>query len=293
MVSITLIATAATSRAAAAEPWQVALRDTPGLPTDWITQSRDGSVAIDAAPGGTFDSPARGNSRPAEMQSRWFGELDWITPRTDAFASLWGTSRPLLFDEGLLDPPLDTDLTFVGLPSPLAVVTAPLGLLSGISGGRIRGEYLDDFDENSRSGGSLILDTVWRLGVDTEAYYWTEDDPAGGDRNLTSGDVNVIWQYGAGTPIRFQTGLGMNWLHMAGETEYGFNTTYGLDIQVRNWLAFGGSLDWGRVGGEELFHGRITTSYMVGLFEIYVGYDIYEVGWIEREGLIAGVGLWF
>ena len=26
---------------------------------------------------------------------------------------------------------------------------------------------------------------------------------------------------------------------------------------------------------------------------VYAGYDIYEVGWIEREGLIAGVGLWF
>ena len=286
LMAAVLIAFATGTRVSAEEAWQVAFRGSALQPVKWMTDTFDHSVPLEDAGSVAHRHAMTGIAAARAPRDRWFGELDWATPPASGSQPVAVDSWQAMLEGPAPDLNLDSDITLVGLPSPFI-------LLQLISGGRLRGEYLDDFDENSRVGGSLILDSPWGLGFDAEAYYWTEDAPAGGDRNLSSGDMNLIWRFGAGTPIRFQSGVGANWLDFEETTEYGFNTTYGLEIQVKRWLAFGGSLDWGRVGDEELFHGRITTSLVFGLLEVYAGYDIYEVGWIQREGLIAGVGLWF
>ncbi len=286
LIAAAVIAFGGGARVSADDAWQIALRDSAVRPANWMTQTFDRGVPLDDAHEIESRLPTNGLADARPPRERWFGEFDWLATATSASQPQAAKSWQSMLEGPAPELNLDSDVTLVGLPSPFI-------LLHLISGGRIRGEYLDDFDENSRVGGSLILDSPWGIGFDSEAYYWTEDAPAGGDRNFSSGDMNAIWRFGAGTPIRFQSGLGANWLDFDESTEYGFNTTYGLEIQVKHWLAFGGSLDWGRVGGEELFHGRITTSLMFGTLEVYAGYDIYEVGWIEREGLIAGIGLWF
>jgi hypothetical protein len=176
----------------------------------------------------------------------------------------------------------------------LTPVALSLPPLPNIIGGRLRGEWLDDFDDRTRVGGRLILDSSWLLGVDAEGYQWREVSPLGRRNSFWTGDANLIARFGHGTPVRFQSGLGVNWLDDGGsETEIGFNTTYGLDVQFKQWLTAGGQVDWGRLGSEKVFHGQATLGAMLGGLELYIGYDWYNLGHIDRKGPIAGVGLWF
>ncbi|MCH8829749.1 MAG: hypothetical protein IID45_09250, partial [Planctomycetes bacterium] len=69
--------------------------------------------------------------------------------------------------------------------------------------------------------------------------------------------------------------------------------TYGVDIYLSKPWIISTSFDWGTLGSDSLLHMRITAGLDFGRFEIYAGYDFYEIGSRERKTLVAGLGMWF
>ncbi|MBW3539220.1 MAG: hypothetical protein KY476_03035 [Planctomycetes bacterium] len=159
--------------------------------------------------------------------------------------------------------------------------------------GRVRGEYGDDFDNQNRIGGSLLLRSQGSLGLDTEWNYRRRDLPFSRHDKLWTGDANIVYQLAYVQMVSMRGGAGVTWLHNDGELDAGFNFTYGADVFVnRPWL-FSGEVDWGRAGGESVFHARGTLGYVLGVWEAYGGWDYYEVGEQAFDGFVAGVSLWF
>jgi hypothetical protein len=52
-------------------------------------------------------------------------------------------------------------------------------------------------------------------------------------------------------------------------------------------------IDWGKLGAATLFHGRVTAGVQFHRFEVYTGYDYFDVGSTQINSLIGGVRLWY
>jgi hypothetical protein len=138
----------------------------------------------------------------------------------------------------------------------------------------------------------LRLDTTSRWGIDTEWDYRRERLTSGVDQ-LWTGDVNVVYRFAQSERAQFYTGLGANWLSDQIGTEAGFNFTYGFDLfPIHPWV-LSGSIDWGQLGKATLFHGRGTVGVMLDRFELFTGYDYYNLEGVRLDGLIAGLQVYF
>ena len=158
---------------------------------------------------------------------------------------------------------------------------------------RLRGEYADDFDQLTRTGGHVLLDTTSRFGFDGEWNYRQEDLAGGGRDHLQTGDFNILFRFAQSECIQMRTGLGVNWLSDDVGGEYGFNFTYGGDwMPAKPWI-LSAEIDWGTLGEVGLFHFRTTVGVVIQHAELYAGYDYFDVGGAQISGWVAGLRLWF
>ena len=159
--------------------------------------------------------------------------------------------------------------------------------------GRLSGEYAGNGDGLSQIGGQLLLSTAGRLGMDTQLHYFNEQFPDRGGDHLWLGDWNLVFRFAQSEHAEFRTGFGFNWLADSSDTNFGFNWTYGADFYpVKPWI-LSTSFDLGRLGDVGLFHGRATVGVIVNRFEVYTGYDYYDIGRVGISSLVGGVRLWF
>jgi hypothetical protein len=157
---------------------------------------------------------------------------------------------------------------------------------------RVRGEFGTGFDDLDWIGGHVLIDTTSRLGLDSDVRYVWEDLDARRD-SLWLGDANVLFRFAQSEFLQFHTGLGMNYLSDTVGSDFGFNFTHGLDFEpVRPWV-FSAELDLGTLGHASVVHVRMTAGAMWGASEAFIGYDLYDVGSTQIQGLVAGVRLWF
>jgi hypothetical protein len=176
----------------------------------------------------------------------------------------------------------------ISIPNPLKYLGNPLRWT-----GRFRGEYGDNFDDTNHIRGNLIVNSGLPVGFDTEVVYRHDEKMRRGTNYLLTGDFNLIYRFGKVRNAEIRAGIGVNWLTGGDSTELGFNSTYGVDIYLaRPWI-ISTSFDWGTLGSQELLHARITGGLDLGRFEIFAGYDFYEIGDQERKGWVAGLGMWF
>ena len=160
-------------------------------------------------------------------------------------------------------------------------------------GGRLRGEYGDDFDSVSRIGGGLVLDTTLRIGLDTEFNYRRENLGAGRHDELWTGDANLVFRFAQSEHWAMRSGIGFNWLADTSDSNFGFNFTYAADwFPVRPWIV-STEMDLGTLGHRSLFHFRVTAGVQWHGVETYTGYDYFDVGSFQTNNLIGGVRLWF
>jgi hypothetical protein len=157
---------------------------------------------------------------------------------------------------------------------------------------RARGEFGTGFDDIDWIGGRVQLDTRWRLGLETDFRYALEDLGAGRD-DLWLGDANVLFRFAQSEHWQFRTGLGCNYLSDRFDSDFGFNFTYTADWQPVRPLVFAAELDLGFLGHASVVHVRTTAGVAVGVTEAFVGYDLYDVGSTQIQGLVAGVQLWY
>ena len=155
----------------------------------------------------------------------------------------------------------------------------------------LQGQYGDDFGGVSHANGRLLLETDWRLGIDTEFFYRNEDGNP--DDELWTGDFNFIWRFAQSETTQFRTGIGFNWLRDRSDDDYGFNFTYGADFFPADPWVISGVLDWGRLGEATLFHGRTTIGVTQNGWGLFTGYDYFNVGGAGLHAWINGIEVRF
>jgi hypothetical protein len=158
---------------------------------------------------------------------------------------------------------------------------------------RGRAEYADDFDDQLRFGGNLLLESAIRFGIDTSFDYRRESIASGIHDSLWTGDANIVFRFAQSQKLMMRTGLGVNWLSDQYGSDFGFNFTYGGDWFPREPWVMSAEIDWGRLGRAELFHGRGTIGLNFRHWEVFTGYDFYHVGRAELSGLVSGVRFWY
>ena len=157
---------------------------------------------------------------------------------------------------------------------------------------RARGEVGTGFDDLDWIGGRVQLDTTSRWGLESDFRYVREDLDAGRD-SLWLGDANVLFRFAQSESIQFRTGLGMNFLSDTVGSDFGFNFTYAFDCQPVRPLTFSAELDLGTLGHASVVHVRTTAGVSWGVSEAYLGYDLYDIGSTQIQGLVAGVQIWY
>jgi hypothetical protein len=157
---------------------------------------------------------------------------------------------------------------------------------------RLWTEYGTDFDDLSRIGTRLIVDTAPRFGLDAEWNQWFEETGTGDD-TLSTGDVNLVYRFAQHERIQFRSGLGVNWLNDSHDADFGFNFTYGFDAFPVEPVIVSGTLDLGRIGDASLVHVRSTAGLVWKRAELFTGYDYQRIGPVDLHGLVAGLQFWF
>ncbi len=161
-------------------------------------------------------------------------------------------------------------------------------------GGLLRFDYASNTDDLYRLGGQLRFETnLWRLGLDTEGHWFEERLADDRYDHLNLGDCNFTFRFAQSDAVMWRTGLGFNWLDDSGDTDFGFNFTYGLDwFPCKPWV-IRSELDWGTLGHGHLFRFRTTGGITIRGLEVYTGFEYLDVGGTAFNGLIGGVGLSF
>lgn len=153
-------------------------------------------------------------------------------------------------------------------------------------------EYDNDFQDLSRIGTKLLVESKQRWGIDTQWNQYFENRPGRVDE-LTTGDLNLTFRFAQSETMQFRSGLGVNFLHNRGGTDAGFNFTYGVDWYPTKLLISSTEIDWGYVGNASLFHFRSTLGIHYRRLETYVGYDYTNIESVELNGLVSGIRVWF
>ena len=125
---------------------------------------------------------------------------------------------------------------------------------------RIRAEYAEDFDDLSRIGGGLLLDTAPRWGVDTAFDYRRESLALGRHDSLWTGDCNLVYRFAQSSQVQMRSGVGFNWLADASGGEFGLNVTYGGDWFPRDPWIVSAELDWGKLGSATLGGSKVGVA---------------------------------
>ncbi|MDA1014728.1 MAG: hypothetical protein O3A00_09795 [Planctomycetota bacterium] len=158
---------------------------------------------------------------------------------------------------------------------------------------RLRTEYGTDFDGLHRIGGKLLLDTSERIGFDADWNVWEEDMARGFKDSLWTGDANLVYRFAQNEHIQFRSGLGVAWLRDSAATDFGFNSTYSVDIYPRWPWSLSAELDLGKLGRESRTHFRATAGVVWSSLEFYAGYDILKVGSTTLDGVVFGFQVWY
>ena len=162
------------------------------------------------------------------------------------------------------------------------------------SKGRLRADAWTDFDDTTRFGGQLVATTWLRAALDAEAYAWRQDrDPDPGERlggDFHTGDANVVAQVVSHARGTLRTGAGAAWIvDDAGTFEVGPQGTIALDANLLGQATAGFEIDYGLIGGDELFRWRAEGGWVWGPAEIRTGYDRLTLGEERRGGWFASL----
>ena len=158
---------------------------------------------------------------------------------------------------------------------------------------RFDADYVDAFDNLDRLNGHLLISTASRFEFDGRFQHLAERLSDGGQEQLWTGDCNVTYRFAQSDFGQFRTGLGVNWLTAPGQTNLGFNFTYGADIFPAKPWVFSAVLDAGMLGHAGLVRFRTTVGVVYRSVELYTGYEFADIGTVHWNGLVGGIRLWF
>jgi hypothetical protein len=270
-----------------------------------------GVPSSDPAPP-SAEEPDRRRSRASENDSTWGDDEGWGAPLLVAAAiglasPIWGphamlgnrfevpgrfprfpydhTPGYLVLDESHLAEAAEDDPNWQWL-NPWASKTRCWA-------GRFDVEYAEDFDSLNQFTGHLLVSTLPRLDLDAQASYFEESLSGARHDHLWLGDANLTFRFAQNEYAQFRTGIGVNWLTGASDSDFGFNFTYGVDVFPYKPLVLTSVIDWGTLGHAELFRFRATAGVVVHGVEVYTGYEYFDLDRTQTNSLVGGVRIWF
>ena len=138
-------------------------------------------------------------------------------------------------------------------------------------------------------------------------FGWTVDEAASfalldawvdaGFNFVDTADVYSAWAPGhtggESETIIGRIGVGARILAHQTHADAGVNFTIGGDVFPVRPVVLSGTINLGNVGDAFLFHGRATIGIVRSRFEIYTGYDYFQIGSVPLQGPLIGLRLWF
>ncbi len=175
------------------------------------------------------------------------------------------------------------------------VVIENTSLLRAVTGtrGRVRADWLTDFDDTERIGVQAITQ-VWNgLGIDTEANYWQRPVAGLGTEPLWTGDLNLLYSFPPHPRFKLRSGAGLAWTVDDGNFRGGYNITHGVDVYLLWRAMVTGEIDWGAIGSDSLFRYRLAFGLTFEFCELYTGYESYKLGNERLDGWVNGIAFWY
>jgi hypothetical protein len=151
----------------------------------------------------------------------------------------------------------------------------------------------NDFDDLSRFGGQLFLDTsICRLGFLANLNYYRESMPGDADDALMS-DANLTWRVTQSPRLLMHLGGGVRTWTFDNHTDVGINGLYRADIFPCNHLHLSGIFEIGNLGEALVLHAQAQAGFTLSHGEVFLGYDWLRIGDVALHGPAVGLRLWF
>lgn len=157
---------------------------------------------------------------------------------------------------------------------------------------RPRVEFGSDFDDLERTAFGLELEHASRFGLALEWARWREDLGAGGTDELDLGELDVVYRFAQSSTAAFWSGVGLNVLDDELETDYGVNATYGATFLAAP-LTLGFDSDLGTLGDATLTHLGFSAGFVLDRFELFAGYDSWDIDSARLTSWSLGLRGWF
>lgn len=157
---------------------------------------------------------------------------------------------------------------------------------------RPRVEFGSDFDDLERTAFGLELEHASRFGLALEWARWREDLGAGGTDELDLGELDVVYRFAQARSAAFWSGVGLNVLDDELETDYGVNFTYGATFLAAP-LTLGFDSDLGTLGDATLTHLGFSAGFVLDRFELFAGYDNWDIDSARLTSWSLGLRGWF
>ena len=158
---------------------------------------------------------------------------------------------------------------------------------------RAHADWGSDFDGVQRLGTNLHIETRRRWGFDAEWARYFEEDRGLTDRDHQMGDGNVILRFAQSKHAQWWTGGGFNWFDELGETDFGYNFTYGADVYLGDPWVLSAQFDLGEIERQGFFRGRIQIGATWRGIEAFTGFDYLDYRDHHDGLLVAGLRGWF
>lgn len=157
---------------------------------------------------------------------------------------------------------------------------------------RPRVEAGTDFDDLERFGLGLVLEHASRFGLDATWNRWREDLGGGATDELDLGDLNLVYRFAQGSSTAFRAGLGLNALDDELGSEFGFNTTYGVEFFPARPLTGALELDFGTLGDATQLHFRAELGFVLERFGLSATFDHFDIDDVELHSFGLALRGW-
>jgi hypothetical protein len=144
-----------------------------------------------------------------------------------------------------------------------------------------------------RAQGRLRLLTAYRLELDAAYALYVEPSDAGAVGGGTSawvGTAHAAFRFAQGEHVQFRAGIGVrHWIDQQGSS-LGIDGLYALDIYWGRPMTTSVELSGGTLGSAWAAEARGTVGVILGIGEIYGGYDALWIGSPDAGGPMAYLG---
>jgi len=156
---------------------------------------------------------------------------------------------------------------------------------------RPRLELGRDFDDLERTTVGLELEHASRFGLEFEWSRWREDLGTGATDELDLGSFELVYRFAQSPHVAFVSGVGLNVLDDASDTDYGFNSSYGATFLAAPFV-LGFEADLGTLGDATTTHLGGSLGVLLGRVELFAAYERREIGSAELPSYALGLRGW-